>query len=77
MTKIWTPGEIIRTCAHSGGFRVWRVVGVHLGGMNQESVIEVETLDRHKNTQGRMFVPEELLSTATGSYVGGMQDEAR
>jgi hypothetical protein len=67
MFKAWTPGEIIRVPANSGGFRVWRVTGVYLGGENQESVIELETLDRTRNTQGRMCVPEELLNASLGA----------
>jgi len=53
--------------ANSGGFRVWRVIGVFLGGENQESVIELETLDRTKNTEGRMCVPQELLNASLGA----------
>ncbi len=67
MAKHWTTGEIIRTRAHSGGFRVWRVIGICLGGENQESVIELETLDRTRNTEGRMCVPCELLEAALGA----------
>lgn len=65
--KSWKPGDIIRCPAHSGGFRVWRVIGVFLGGEKQEDVIEVETLDRIRNTEGRMCVPAELLEAAIGA----------
>jgi len=67
-TKSWKPGDIIRTRAHSGGFRVWRVNGVFLGATSQESVIELETLDRERNTEGRMCVPVELLDAAIGAF---------
>lgn len=59
--QCWAADEIIRLPSRSGGFRVWRVVGVFIGGVNQESVVELETLDRTKNTEGRMCVPEEML----------------
>jgi hypothetical protein len=67
MKNNWTVGELIRVAARSGGFRVWRVTGVFLGGEKQESVVELETLDRARNTQGRMCVPEELLDAAIGA----------
>lgn len=69
MARSWEPGDLIRVPAYSGGFRVWRVVGVFLGGEHQESVIEIETLDRTKNTEGRMCVPEELLNAALGASI--------
>lgn len=68
-TKSWKVDDIIRVPAYSGGFRVWRVIGIFLGGEEQESVIELETLDRLKNTEGRMCVPEELLNASLGAIV--------
>jgi hypothetical protein len=65
----FTPGRIIRCRAHSGGFRVWRVAGVYLGATQQESVIELETLDQERNTEGKMLVPVELLEAAMGAIV--------
>lgn len=62
--RTWKVDDLIRVPAHSGGFRVWRVIGVFLGGEHQESVIEIETLDRHRNTEGRMCIPVELLDAA-------------
>ena len=59
--RLWKVDDIIRVPAYSGGFRVWRVVGVFLGDTSQEHVIEIETLDKIENTQGRMCVPVELL----------------
>lgn len=69
MHKAWKPGDVIRCPAHSGGFRVWRVTGVYLGGEKQEGVIELETLDWKANTQGRMCVPVDLLDAAIGAIV--------
>lgn len=65
----FTPGDVIRVTAHGGGYRVWRVLGVFLGATHQEGVIELETLDRIENTQGRMCVPHELLEAAIGASV--------
>jgi len=67
--KTWSVDEIIRVRAASGGWRVWRVVGIFLGGESQEDVVELETLDRDKNTQGRMCVPCELLNASIGAEV--------
>lgn len=61
------PGDILRVYAYSGGFRVWRVTGVYYGAQHQESVVELETLDRAENTQGRMIVPVELLASSLGA----------
>jgi hypothetical protein len=67
--KMLTVGDVIRAPAFRGGFRVWRVIGVFLGGENQEGVIELETLDLIGNTQGRMCVPVELLESSLGGAV--------
>lgn len=69
MNRNWKPNELIRVPAYCGGFRVWRIVGVFLGGEHQESVIEIETLDRTRNTEGRMLIPEELLNASLGSFI--------
>lgn len=67
--RLWTPGDLIRVPAYSGGFRVWRVVGVFLGATNQEGVVEIETLDRSRCSQGRMCVPCELLDALTAEVI--------
>ena len=69
MPKQWTVGDVIRAPAFDGGFRVWRVFAIKLGGENQESVIEIETLDRTQSTEGRMCVPVELLEASLGALV--------
>lgn len=71
MAKSWTVDEVIRVRADGGGWRVWRVIGVFLGATHQEDVIELETLDRDRNTQGRMLVPRELLNASIGTVVDG------
>ena len=65
--KSWKPGDVIRCAANAGGFRVWRVTGVYLGGEKQEGVVELETLDWKANTQGRVLVPVDLLDAAIGA----------
>ena len=60
-------GELIRVRTNFGGWRVLRVVGIFLGGTRQQSVIELESLDLEKNTEGRMCVPEELLKAAVSA----------
>lgn len=61
---MWNVGAIIRVPAPAGGYRVWRVIGIFLGGENQEGVIELEMLDRKPNTQGRVCVPVDFLNAA-------------
>lgn len=68
--KQWKVGDVIRCPGYSGGFRVWRVTGIYLGGEGQESVVGLETLDRVNSTEGReMHVPVELLDNAMGAFV--------
>jgi DNA repair exonuclease SbcCD ATPase subunit len=61
----WLVGDIVRCRHHSGVWRVWRVYGVFLGAVNQESVIELECLDKDANSQGWACVPEDLLDLLT------------
>ena len=67
MAKSWAPGDVIRVPAFSGGFRVWQVESVELGGENQESVVGIRTLDRHPADFDvpRMYVPVEILEHLT------------
>lgn len=60
--KSWSVNDLVRVRSDNGAVRVWRVIGVFLGGTHQEDVIELETLDRDCNDQGRMCVPRELLN---------------
>ena len=64
---LWAVGAIIRVPAPGGGFRVWRVIGIFLGGDDQEGVVELETLDRKPNTQGRVCVPVDFVDAAMRS----------
>ena len=56
-------GDTFRTKAFMGAFRVWKVVGVYYGGENQESVIEMVTLDR-LDSDKTIMVPVEILWAA-------------
>ncbi len=67
MVKSWKVDDLIRVRADNGAWRVWRVIGVFLGANNQEDVIELETLDMDRNTEGRMCVPRELLNASMGA----------
>lgn len=66
---MFTPGDVLRCRARNGGFRVWQVTGVFLGGERQESVVEIQTLDwdgadANGERQERMLVPEQILELA-------------
>lgn len=61
-----TTGDIIRVPLDTGRHRIFRVVGVFLGGHHQESVVELETLDLKATTQGRMCVPVDILRLVNG-----------
>ena len=46
MSRIsFAVGDFVRLGLTGGRFRVWRVAGVYLGGVNQESVVGLESLD--------------------------------
>jgi len=64
LSKSRKPGDIVRTPAYRGGFRVWRIAAVLLGGVNQEGLIELEPLDLIANDEGRVLVPAEILDAA-------------
>lgn len=69
-------GDIIRYKTSISGYRVWQVTAIHLGGEYQESVVEIETLDRLKNTQGRMLVPIQILEAFNhDNATNGKSDE--
>ena len=61
----WKVDDIVTVPAKRGGHRVWRVIGIFLGGESQEDVVELETLDLAPN--GRMLVPYELLNMSIGA----------
>lgn len=63
----WKVDDIVTVPAKRGGHRVWRVIGIFLGGESQEDVVELETLDLAPNTQGRLLVPYGLLNMSIGA----------
>lgn len=69
MSHSWKVGDIIRVPASAGGFSVWRVVGIFLGATHQEGVVELQVLDRVKNTEGRTLTPIDILDNAVGVSV--------
>jgi hypothetical protein len=64
-----SPGDVIRwQCPKFPNvIHDWRVIGVHLGAVGQESLIEMESLTHSPGWTGewefhpRLFVPEVLL----------------
>ncbi len=44
-----------------GKKRAWQVVGVYLGGVNQEDIVEMYPLDKYESHQGNAKVPVEML----------------
>lgn len=66
-TKIeLTVGDTIRLENYktAGGFRVWKVVGVHLGATQQESTYALKPLDVSENET--IHVPCLMLETHGG-----------
>ena len=49
--KLLTTGDTIRMPNYetAGGFRVWKIIGTHLGGLDQESTFELSVLDALEN----------------------------
>jgi hypothetical protein len=62
----FSPGDVIRVpgYATAGGYRVWMVYGVHLGGEKQESTYELLPLDYHAGIH-KCHVPCVLLEYDT------------
>ena len=44
-------------------FRVWRVVGVYIGALGQESAYELKTMDIDENDNAPLIVPVAILET--------------
>jgi hypothetical protein len=63
------PGDIIIwQCQKFTNIHKWKVMGVHLGAVGQEGLIEVESLTHKPGWTGewefhpRLFIPEVLLA---------------
>lgn len=59
----FSVGDVIRLPAFRGGYRVWRVTAVNIGGTYVESCVQLETLDLLKQYSS-CCVPWELLEAA-------------
>lgn len=61
--RSYSVGEVIRIPHYetAGGFRVWKVVGVHLGGEKQEGTYHLRPLDVKDNAE--IHVPCIVLET--------------
>lgn len=54
-------GDVLRHPAYGGGFRVYKVVGVHLGAVRQESTYRLRVLDVSAPDDGPIVVPCVIL----------------
>lgn len=61
--RTFQPGDVIRMQHYPacGGFRCWKVIGVHLGGVKQESTYALLPLDVTGNAE--VHVPCIMLET--------------
>lgn len=61
------PGDLLEfRCPRFGLVTQWRVWGIHLGAMNQESLIEVQSItNRPADDFRRMMVPEQMTRPMT------------
>ena len=58
-------GDTFRCLAYDHGYRVWKVNGVHLGAVAQESVVELIPLDYSAPLpDGKIYVPVRILEAA-------------
>jgi len=65
----FSVNDALRCPAPGGGYRVWIIEGVHLGGTRQESLISLRTLDLENGDYlGKRMtvsvVPETILELA-------------
>lgn len=66
MNTTYTVGDVIRMKHYptAGGFRVWKVIGVHIGGTRQEGTYALKPLDVTANEP--INVPCLMLETHSG-----------
>ena len=63
--KSYRVHDIVRIpIENTGGFRVWKIVGVHLGALGQESSYALQPLDKDENKT--LHVPCAILETHPG-----------
>jgi len=63
----YTVGDIVRL-KHGHGFRVWKITGIHLGGLGHENLVSLKPLETSSGSAFGVGVPEtvmplELLTT--------------
>lgn len=67
--RSFKPGDVLRMLDYPTNprhYRVWKVTAVLLGGLGQESVYQLTTLDREQNTKGEyLLIPCVLLETCS------------
>lgn len=63
----YTVGDTIRMPHYEtvpkGTFRVWKIIGIFLGAVAQESVCRLRPLDIRDSTEGDCIVPVIMLET--------------
>ena len=63
-----TPGDIltlnVSNCTKYVDQRIWKVIGIELGGEDQEDVIVLKTVDRKEH--GELRVPLDMIENMTG-----------
>lgn len=65
--------DIIETPGHTAP-RLYSIIGIHLGALNQEDVLELVTIDRTapngmRRGETRMFVPKEMVEAGLSAGV--------
>ena len=72
------PGDIITVTYPNGANNTWEVIAVLLGGMYEESVVELTPCDQTRNPHGRTLCPINLLDAlAEGGRIEIREIEAK
>jgi hypothetical protein len=71
------PHDIIRVSLSTGVELMWEVEAVYLGGLNEESVVELKPIGDKPNSYGRTLVPSQLLDCAISSGGARLYEFAR
>ena len=58
------PNDIIRVDLETGVTLFWEIQGIYLGGLNQEGVVHLLPIGNKKNTEGRTYIPSQILDIA-------------
>jgi len=74
------PGDFV-ILPHRRSIRAWRITGVYLGGVGQESVVGLEVADGRSNSHVgedeviEMFVPLALVEDKVFAHLGNTDAE--